>query len=131
MDSVLVIDDDHAIRLLLTRLLARKTIEVHTAEGGGVGLRMADEVGPDVVLVDLRLPDLDGLSVLEALRARHSDAAVIMMTSFGQIENAAEAMRRCATDFLEKPFTHPDKLRFSIRRPLGGGKAPPELSRLD
>jgi DNA-binding NtrC family response regulator len=130
MDSVLVIDDDQAIRLLLTRLLAREPIEVQTAEGGGAGLRMADEIGPDVVLVDLRLPDLDGLSVLEALKARHADAAVIMMTAFGQIENAVEAMRRGATDFLEKPFTHPDKLRFSIRRALEGVKARRELSRL-
>src|SRR3989442_15537024 len=91
---------------------------------------MADAVGPAVVVEDLPLPVVEGLSVQEALKARPSDAAVIMMTAFGQIENAVEAMRRGATGFLEKPFTHPDKLRFSIRRALGGGKARRGLSRL-
>lgn len=130
MDQVLVIDDDAAIRHLLVRLLAPTGVEVHGAETGSAGVHMADEIGPDVILLDLRLPDVEGLSVLETLRARHPESAVIMMTAFGQIEAAVEAMRRGATDFLEKPFGHPDKLRFSVRRALEEVRARRELRRL-
>jgi two-component system response regulator HydG len=130
MDQVLVIDDDFATRTLLTRLLGQGEVEVHTVDNGQAGLRMADEVGPDVVLLDLRLPDADGLTLLDTLKSRHPEASVIMMTAYGQVERAVEAMRKGATDFLEKPFTHPDKLRFSVRRALEEVKARRELTRL-
>ncbi|HEU5303078.1 MAG TPA: sigma-54 dependent transcriptional regulator [Gemmatimonadales bacterium] len=130
MDQVLVIDDDFATRTLLTRLLGQGSIEVHTVDNGQAGIRMADEIGPDVVLLDLRLPDADGLSLLDTLKSRHPETSIIMMTAYGQVERAVEAMRKGATDFLEKPFTHPDKLRFSVRRALEEVKAQRELSRL-
>jgi DNA-binding NtrC family response regulator len=130
MDQVLVIDDDFATRTLLTRLLGQGATEVHTADNGQAGVRMADEIGPDVVLLDLRLPDADGLSLLDTLKGRHPETSVIMMTAYGQVERAVEAMRKGATDFLEKPFTHPDKLRFSVRRALEEVKAHRELTRL-
>jgi DNA-binding NtrC family response regulator len=131
MEQVLVIDDDHATRALLTRVLAQGAVEVHTAQSGNEGLRMADEIGPDVILLDLRLPDLDGLDVLQTLRSRHPESSVIMMTAFGQVERAVEAMRKGATDFLEKPFDHADKLRFSVRRALDEVEARRELRRLN
>ena len=131
MEQVLVIDDDHATRALLARVLAQGAVEVHTAPSGQEGLRMADEIGPDVILLDLRLPDLDGLTVLQTLRSRHPESRVIMMTAFGQVERAVEAMRKGATDFLEKPFEHPDKLRFSVRRALDEVEARRELRRLN
>ena len=130
MDQVLIVDDDTSTRQLLTRLLAHPSVEVHTAPTGQAALQMADEIGPDVVLLDLRLPDVDGGHVLAALRSRHPETSVIMMTAFGQIEAAVEAMRKGATDFLEKPFGHPDKLRFSVRRALDEVKARRELTRL-
>jgi DNA-binding NtrC family response regulator len=130
MEQVLIIDDDHATRALLMRVLAQGAVEVHAAQSGHDGLRMADEIGPDVVLLDLRLPDLDGLSVLETLRSRYPESSVIMMTAFGQVERAVEAMRKGATDFLEKPFNHPDKLRFRVRRALDEVEARRELRRL-
>ncbi|MGH7311810.1 MAG: sigma-54-dependent transcriptional regulator, partial [Candidatus Rokuibacteriota bacterium] len=130
MDQVLVIDDDFATRTLLTRLLGQGAVEVHTVDNGQAGLRMADEIGPDVVLLDLRLPDADGLSLLDTLKSRHPETSIIMMTAYGQVERAVEAMRKGATDFLEKPFTHPDKLRFSVRRALEEVKARRELTRL-
>jgi two-component system response regulator HydG len=130
MDQVLVIDDDFATRTLLTRLLGQGSVEVHTVDNGQAGIRMADEIGPDVVLLDLRLPDADGLSLLDTLKSRHPETSIIMMTAYGQVERAVEAMRKGATDFLEKPFTHPDKLRFSVRRALEEVKAQRELSRL-
>ncbi len=130
MDRVLVIDDDNATRALLVRVLAQATVEVHAANTGRAGLAMADEIGPDVVLLDLRLPDLDGIGVLETLKSRHPDSGVIIMTAFGQVESAVEAIRKGATDFLEKPFGSHDKLRFSVRRALEEVKARRELVRL-
>jgi DNA-binding NtrC family response regulator len=130
MDQVLVIDDDFATRTLLTRLLGQGSVEVHTVDNGQAGVRMADEIGPDVVLLDLRLPDADGLTLLDTLKTRHPETSIIMMTAYGQVERAVEAIRKGATDFLEKPFTHPDKLRLSVRRALEEVKARRELSRL-
>jgi DNA-binding NtrC family response regulator len=130
MDQVLVVDDDASTRQLLTRLLTHPSVEVHAVPTGQAALQKADEIGPDVVLLDLRLPDVDGVSLLGALKSRHPETSVIMMTAFGQIEAAVEAMRKGATDFLEKPFGHPDKLRFSVRRALDEVKARRELTRL-
>ena len=67
MNSVLVIDDERNIRSLVSRVLGQENIEVHTAGTGKEGLELADQVGPDLVLVDLRLPDIDGIQVLREI----------------------------------------------------------------
>src|SRR5207245_4398277 len=92
MDSVLVIDDEKNIRALLGKVLGQDQVEVYSAGTAAEGLQMADEHEPDLVLVDLRLPDTSGLEVLRALKARHPEAIVIMMNAFGQVESAVEAM---------------------------------------
>ena len=94
-------------------------VEVHTAGTGKEGLEMAEHLGgPDVALVDLRLPDIDGIQVVRDLKARHADTAVIMITAFGHIESAVSAIKNGATDYLEKPFQHLEKLRISVSRAL-------------
>jgi DNA-binding NtrC family response regulator len=130
MDCVLVIDDEKNIRSLITRVLTEQSVEVHTAATGKQGLEMAEEVDPDVVLLDLKLPDIDGIHVLRDLRARYAEAAVIIITAFGHIESAVAAMKAGATDYLEKPFEHLDKLRLSVGRALEEVKARRELNRL-
>ena len=130
MDCVLVIDDEKNIRSLITRVLTEQSVEVHTASTGKQGLEMAEEVDPDVVLLDLKLPDIDGIHVLRDLRSRYSEAAVIIITAFGHIESAVAAMKAGATDYLEKPFEHLDKLRLSVGRALEEVKARRELNRL-
>ncbi|MGH7277284.1 MAG: sigma-54-dependent transcriptional regulator [Candidatus Rokuibacteriota bacterium] len=130
MDSVLVIDDEKNIRALITRVLTEQNVEVHSAAAGKQGLEMADDVDPDVVLLDLRLPDIDGIHVLRDLRSRHPETAVIIITAFGHIESAVAAMKAGATDYLEKPFDHLDKLRLSVGRALDEVKARRELHRL-
>jgi DNA-binding NtrC family response regulator len=129
MDNVLAIDDDRAIRSLLTKLLSADDLEVHTAESGAAGLKLADEIDPEVVILDLRLPDLYGMDVLHTLKTRHPETTVIIMTAYGQVETAVEAMRKGASDYLEKPLAHIDKLRFSVRRALAEIKARRELRR--
>ena len=131
MDTVLVIDDERNIRALVARVLAGDDVEVHTAGTGKEGLEMAEHLGgPDVALVDLRLPDIDGIQVVRDLKARHADTAVIMITAFGHIESAVAAIKNGATDYLEKPFQHLEKLRISVSRALDEVKARREITRL-
>jgi two-component system, NtrC family, response regulator AtoC len=130
MDNVLVIDDERSIRTLIKKVLSESGVDVHGAATGKEGLEMSDELGPEVVLVDLRLPDIDGIHVLRELKTRHPDTAVIMITGFGRIESAVAAMKSGATDYLEKPFQHLDKLRISVSRALEEVKARREIHRL-
>jgi two-component system response regulator AtoC len=130
MDSVLVIDDEKNIRALLAKVLAQDQVEVYSAGTGAEGMQMADEHQPDLVLLDLRLPDTSGLEVLRALRARHPEAIVIMMTAFGQVESAVEAIKSGATDYLEKPFDRLEKLRMAVGRALEESRARREMHRL-
>src|SRR5688572_25962238 len=130
MDNVLVIDDERSIRALVEKVLGESGVDVHGAATGKEGLEMSDELGPEVVLVDLRLPDVDGIHVLRELKSRHPDTAVIMITGFGHIESAVAAMKSGATDYLEKPFQHLDKLRISVSRALEEVKARREIHRL-
>src|SRR5438876_333499 len=91
---------------------------------------MADEVSPDLVLLDLRLPDMDGMDVLRALRTRYPEIAVIIITGFGQIQSAVEAIKVGATDYLEKPFEHVEKLKLAVGRALDEVRAKREIRRL-
>src|SRR5688500_19158072 len=105
MDTVLVIDDERNIRTLVARVLAGDDVEVHTAGTGKEGLEMAEQLGgPDVALVDLRLPAIDGIQVVRDLKAKHADTAAIMITAFGHTESAVSATKNGATDHLEKPI---------------------------
>ncbi len=130
MDTILVIDDERNIRTLVSRVLAQDDVEVHTAGTGKEGLELAEELSPDVSLVDLRLPDMDGIQVVRELKAKHPDSAVIMITAFGHIESAVAAIKTGATDYLEKPFHHLEKLRISVSRALDEVKARREITRL-
>jgi len=130
MDNVLVVDDERNIRALVARVLGQDQVEVHGAGTGKEGLQMADEVSPDLVLLDLRLPDMDGMDVLRALRTRYPEIAVIIITGFGQIQSAVEAIKFGATDYLEKPFEHVEKLKLAVARALDEVRAKSEIRRL-
>src|SRR5712692_8048462 len=93
MDNVLVVDDERNIRTLVARVLAPDQIEVQGAGTGSEGIQMADEMSPDLVLLDLRLPDMDGMDVLRTLKNRHPGVAVIIITGFGQIQRAVDEIR--------------------------------------
>jgi DNA-binding NtrC family response regulator len=125
-----VVDDERNIRALVARVLGQDQVEVHGAATGKEGLQMADEVSPDLVLLDLRLPDMDGMDVLRALRSRYPEVAVIIITGFGQIQSAVEAIKVGATDYLEKPFEHLEKLKLAVARALDGVRAKREIRRL-
>jgi len=103
MDNILVVDDERNIRTLVSRVLAQDPIEVHGAGTGKDGLQMADEVDPDVVLLDLRLPTWTAWTCSARLKSRYPHVAVIIITGYGQIQSAVEAMKSGAADYLEKP----------------------------
>ncbi|HEY7771347.1 sigma-54 dependent transcriptional regulator [Longimicrobium sp.] len=99
--SILVIDDDPGVLSVLTRFFQRKGWEVHQAGSGEDGLRRWESTRPDVVLLDLDLPGMSGLQVLDVLVSR--GAAVIMLTGHAEVETAVDAMQAGAETFLTKP----------------------------
>jgi two-component system response regulator HydG len=107
-DSVLVIDDDSGVLRYLTKLLERAGYEVFGAKTGKDGIAAYGEQLPDVVVLDLELPDISGLEALEQLSAR--GAAVIMLTGTADIEDAVTAMQNGAEGFLTKPIEGPHLL---------------------
>src|SRR5262245_63135448 len=114
---VLVADDDAVARDLLVEVLEREGYRVRAAGGGAEAIELAEHELFDVAVVDLRMPDADGLAVLERLVAREPAPAVLILTAFAAMDTAIEAIRRGAYDHLSKPF-RPDDLKRPARRTL-------------
>ena len=113
---VLIVDDEPALRRSLARLLMTRGMEVFSAEDGDSGLSLLDSEKIDVALVDLMMPKVGGLQVLEQVRARHPDLEVIMMTAYGDIETAVHAVRAGAYHFLAKPFRSNDEVVLTVSK---------------
>ncbi len=104
MPSILVIDDKDTMREMLMASLSAEGYEVEAAADGESGLEKSKSKAFDVVLTDLKMPTISGIDVLTQLKEQHPDTAVIVMTAYGTIETAVEAMKKGAFDFLQKPF---------------------------
>jgi len=116
--KLLIIEDDVAHLSSLYKIFEKMGLEVTAASRAEEGLMMLDERGPfSVVLSDLMLPDLDGMELLVALKERQPDLEVVMMTAFGTIERAVEAMRLGAYDFVTKPLRRAE-IEKAVRRAL-------------
>jgi DNA-binding NtrC family response regulator len=102
--SILIIDDEAAIRESLQTLLEMEGYEVQTAETGEEGLARWSDRSFDLVLLDLALPERDGLSILAEMHDRAPDFPVIMITAYGTVENAVKAMQGGAANFIQKPW---------------------------
>jgi DNA-binding NtrC family response regulator len=100
---VLVVDDEESIRFGLGRLLAQRGAQTEAAPSIGAAAGLVDRFRPDAILLDLKLPDADGLSGLRRLRESRPEARIVMMTGYGTIEDAVEAVKAGAEDFLTKP----------------------------
>lgn len=114
---VLLIDDEEVVLDSCLAILEGTDYEVATAASGAEGLEKAGEFSPDLVFVDLKMPGMSGMEVLEELSSRDPTMVAIVFTGFATIESAVEAMKRGAYDFLPKPFT-PEEFRAMIRRGL-------------
>ncbi len=113
--SILVVDDDESILDMTEDLLTEAGFEVTKCGSGTEALSLADDRDWDVVLSDLQMPETNGLELLAAMRERRPDTPVILMTAFGTIQSAVQAMRGGALDFVTKPF-QADELLVSLER---------------
>jgi len=114
---ILIVDDDAGIRYTLKRCLSRDGHEVHTAASPDQGLELLERAVPDLVLADLRPPQMDGLAFIIEARQRDGTLPIIAMTSFGSVEAAVAAMKAGAHDFVEKPFD-PEAVAQRVTRAL-------------
>jgi two-component system response regulator AtoC len=104
MRRVLVVDDEENLRLVVRTFLKRDGYEVETAASGQEALALVEKFGPDVILTDVRMPKMGGLDLLATLRAKGNDATVIVMSAYGNVDLALEAIKAGAYDYIQKPF---------------------------
>jgi len=114
---ILIVEDEKAARQALSSLLADEGYDVLTAADGATAQTIALQQEPDLILLDIRLPDIDGLTVLEKLRQGYCDAAVIVMTAYATSSNAIKATQYGAFDYITKPIND-EHLNLLIRRAL-------------
>ena len=116
--QILTIDDEKAIRTSFSNYLEDLDYEVLTAKDGEIGLDLFKEHDPDLVLVDLRMPKLDGLDVLEEINNISPDTPLIVVSGTGKIQDAIEAVRRGAWDYIMKPIENMSVLSHAIKQSL-------------
>ena len=110
-----MVDDEENLRVVLRTLLRRHGYEVETASSGEEALGLVDSFGPDVVLTDVRMPKMGGLDLLSTLKAKGNDATVIVMSAYGNMDLALDAMKAGAYDYVQKPFK-PDEVVLALRK---------------
>ncbi|CAG0979977.1 sigma-54 dependent transcriptional regulator [Geobacter sp.] len=127
--KILVVDDEHLIRWSLEQNLKKQGYEVVSAGNGEDALRIAREEQPDLVLLDIQLPGISGLEVLEKIKEHDEEIIVIMVTAHGALETAVHAMRLGAYDYINKPFNL-DEMAIVIRKALETSDLRREVQRL-
>ncbi len=115
--NILIIDDEETIRDSCSQVLKKEGYPVKTAKDGIEGLQIFREEFFHAVLLDLKLPGIDGMEVLSRIKEEHPKTSVIIITGFASIDSAVEAMKRGASDYLPKPFT-PEQLRLITKKAL-------------
>ncbi|MGD8985551.1 MAG: response regulator [Desulfobacteraceae bacterium] len=113
--KILLIDDEESIRRLLSISLGQKGYQAITAEDGEKGIELFRQERPEIVLTDIKMPDIDGLEVLRQVKALDPEAQVIVITGHGDMESAIEALKLEASDFLNKPIRD-EALMIAIKR---------------
>ena len=129
MPRVLIVDDESQLRRIISLMLAGHGFEVAEAESGEEAIRIADQVRPDVVLLDVNLPGADGITTLRSLLNQNHALDCIMMTAYGTIRSAVEAMKIGAFDYLTKPFDN-DELLMIVDRAIKLRKLSGEVEEL-
>ncbi|ESQ87735.1 hypothetical protein ABAC460_18855 [Asticcacaulis sp. AC460] len=121
---ILVVDDDENIRLLVERLLSGQGYEVETADSGAAGLTALNRSAPDLVLLDLTLPDMDGLAFLEARTGAAGDVPVMVLSGRSRNADVVAAFTCGASNYIAKPFQHDQLLSHVARMLLPAGAEP-------
>ncbi|RMF58513.1 MAG: sigma-54-dependent Fis family transcriptional regulator [Calditrichaeota bacterium] len=128
-EKILIIDDDINLTKVLSYQLEKQGYQVSVANRGKDGLERFKKLSPEVVLLDIQMPDLSGIKVLEEIRRLDQQVVVIMITAYGSVENALEACRLGANDYITKPFGQ-EQLFFVIEKALQVQKLEQENSQL-
>ena len=115
---VLVVDDEAVVTKGCRRILGDAGYQVDTAATGQEGLNRAMAGNFDLVVTDLRLSDLNGMDLVRALRNRRPEIAVLIITGYGSVPNAVEAVKLGVADYIEKPFT-PEQITEAVKRAVG------------
>lgn len=115
IEKILIVDDEVLIRNFLAEVLKRKKMDITTAENGGKALSLLKDNVFDLVLTDMKMPDMTGIDVLRKVKEMYPQTIVIIITAYGSIENAVEAMRLGAFNYLIKPFS-PDTIEAVIQK---------------
>ncbi|HEV8530850.1 MAG TPA: response regulator, partial [Methylomirabilota bacterium] len=110
--SILVVDDEEVMRDVLNSLLGEAGFKVTLAEDGAEGLALARRHGFDAAIVDVMLPDMGGIDVLEELKKIDAELVVMMITAYASVETALSAMKKGAFDYVAKPFKHEELLHI-------------------
>ena len=115
--KILLIDDDASLRRVLEFHLHEEGYEVQAASSGEEGLYWFDQARPDLVITDMKMSGMDGLTVLKSIKERSPETLVIIITAFGTVEVAVEAMKAGAHDYITKPFNR-DELKLTVKKAL-------------
>ena len=125
-DKILIADDESSNRKILRQELTHRGYLVETANDGSEALRKVETSLPDLIILDYMMPDLSGLDVLKELRKREDDTPVVMITAYGTVERAVEAMKEGAYDFITRPF-EPDHIALVVHKALERGRLKQEV----
>jgi DNA-binding NtrC family response regulator len=113
--KILVIDDEDIVRLSCSRSLVPEGYELKMAKNGPEGLKMLEEETFDLVLTDLKMPNMDGIEVLGTIKEKWPKTDVVIVTGYQTVETAVKAIKLGAFDYIEKPFT-PDSLVETVTK---------------
>ncbi|MEG6616873.1 sigma-54 dependent transcriptional regulator [Peptococcaceae bacterium 1198_IL3148] len=125
--KILIIDDEEYMCWALKRAMEQEGYHAVTATSGNQGINLLKEKGPSLILLDLKMPEMDGLEVLSIIREIHPNVPVIMITAHGTIQTAIEAMKLGAVDYITKPFDL-DELKMVVKQALKYSKLVSEVS---
>ena len=113
--QILIIDDEENMRHMLSTLLGKEGFDIVTASSGKEGMKCLEKSDFDVILCDVRMPEMDGLAFLKELQGKKTESPVIMMSGYGTIDTAIEAMKLGAYDYISKPFK-PDEIILTLKK---------------
>src|SRR5688500_8350035 len=117
MSNILIVDDEQSYRQLLSLVFEGDGHSIRTATNGREALSLRQQEPADVVISDVRMPDMDGIEMLESVRESQPDLGVILMTAFASVETAREAFKLGADDFIQKPFDV-EELKLIVKKTL-------------
>src|SRR4030043_93806 len=117
MDTILIVDDEKNYLVVLEALLSPEGYEIMTSDKAQEALRLVQECDIDLVLPDMKMPGMSGMELLEEAKNIKPEVPVIMMTAYGTIEMAVEAMKKQAYDYITKPFQN-EELKVTIKKAL-------------